>query len=219
MVVTIEVPTLLPIFRVKFTSPATALLLSSNPDVSSGGSGTKINPIGKYRAMPQPCGRRKLTNKSLFCVERYMPMASVIQPKAIRYRDWYVRSNVPRLVTSTKSSTAATERTMPAASAVYPINVWRNCDIKTVVAKETPPTMNIIMLAAGKFGILEKAYINDRIFMKPLIETKAVRHKAANHGQTIIKPEPNQSSSCPLSSMICNAATPSATREIRCNRV
>ena len=85
MVVTIDVPTLLPMFRVKFTNPATALLLSSViPMYAAVVAGTKIKPIGKYWPMRSNVAEEKLINKSILCVEIYIPRAKAIQPDAIR---------------------------------------------------------------------------------------------------------------------------------------
>src|ERR1700721_576847 len=108
----------------------------------------------------------------------------------------------------------AAESASPANSEVYPKSVCRNCGIRTRELNSEIPRVNIIRLAPAKLKFLNirTSIIGD--FSNHSQTTSDIKHTAATTTKVVMKREPNQSSSWPLSSRICNAPIPTVRRAI-----
>src|SRR6266853_2217137 len=112
-VVTNEVPTLWPMLRMKLINPAAALLFSlGKPTYAAMVSGTNKNPTGRYCQMRIQAAARKLINRLISLQEEYIAIATVIQPKARRYRAWMYPASRPTTGRRKIRRTAAIEMTM-----------------------------------------------------------------------------------------------------------
>src|SRR6267154_6760748 len=88
-VVTADVPTLCPMLRMKFMSPAAALVFSADrPMYPASVRGTNRKATGMYCHTRNEAAELKLMSRSICLQNTYMLTASVIQPKAIRWRAW-----------------------------------------------------------------------------------------------------------------------------------
>jgi hypothetical protein len=83
-VVTADVPTLCPMLRIKFMSPAAALVFSAgSPTYPASVSGTNRNATGIYCHTRSKVAERKLMSRSICLHDMYMLIARAIQPKAM----------------------------------------------------------------------------------------------------------------------------------------
>src|ERR1700722_11137079 len=157
-VVTADVPTLWPMLRIKFMSPAAALVsLAERPTYPASVRGTNRKATGMYCHMRNRVAERKLISRSICLDDTYMLIARDIQPKAMRWRAWNLVVSLPTMGSTTNTTRAPAERTIPAFCAVYPMRVWRSWGMSTVELNNAIPNIRNIRLLVAKLKFLNRS--------------------------------------------------------------
>ena len=156
-VVTADVPTLCPMLRMKFMSPAAALVFSAGrPTYPASVRGTNRKAIGAYCHTRNNVAAWKLISRSTCLHDMYIPADNVIQPKAMIWRAWKRVVSLPTIGSKTSTTRAAAESTIPALCAVYPIRVCRSCGMSTVELNKAIPRIRNIRFVVTTLKFLNK---------------------------------------------------------------